>query len=157
MIKKQRITIGAILEINIENNYYVYAQILGNANYAFFDYRTTSQLKDFTVLFDKPVLFIASVYNDIITQGHWLKVGNLELRNDFKVLPMKFIQDALNPDSFELYDPNTGESKPSTKEQIKGLERAAVWEANHIVDRIRDYYNEVPCVWLQEDYDLFNN
>lgn len=157
MIKKQRIIIGSILEINVENNYYVYAQVLGKANYAFFDYRTTNQLKDFTVLLDKPILFIASVYNDVVTQGHWLKVGKLELREDLEILPMKFIQDALHSDRFELYDSNTGESKPATKDQIKGLERAAVWEANHIVDRIRDHYNGVPCIWLQEDLDLFNN
>jgi hypothetical protein len=157
MVKKQRITVGSILEINIENNYYVYAQILGKASYAFFDHKVIEKLKDYSVLLDKPVLFITSVYNDVVTQGHWLKVSNLELREDLKKQPMQFIQDALHPDRFEFYDPNTGESKPATKQQIKGLERASVWEANHIEDRIRDYYNNVPCIWLQDDIELFKN
>lgn len=157
MSKKQRIIIGSILEIYIEKEYYTYAQILGKAGYAFFDYKTKDKLKDYSILLDKPILFITSVYNDVITQGHWLKVGNLEIRKDLQEQPVQFIQDAIHPDRFEFYDPNTGESKPATKEQIKGLERASVWEANHIEDRIRDYYNGVPCVWLKDDIELFKD
>ncbi len=42
---KQRITEGAILEILIENNYYVYAQILTKGlGYAFFDYKSTQKI-----------------------------------------------------------------------------------------------------------------
>lgn len=157
MSKKQRITVGSILEIYIEKEYYTYAQILGKAGYAFFDYKTSDKLNDYSILLDKPILFITSVYNDVITQGHWLKVGNLEIRKDLQEQPMQFIQDAMHPDRFEFYDPNTGESRPASKEQIKGLERASVWEANHIEDRIRDYYNGVPCVWLKDDIELFKD
>lgn len=157
MIKKQRITIGSILEINIEKSYYVYAQILGKAGYAFFDYKTEQQLSDLTILLSKPVLFITGVYNDVVTQGLWLKVGKIEVRNDLKVQPMQFIQDALHPDRFEFYNPNTGEITPATKEQVRGLERTAVWEANHIEDRIRDHYNGVPCEWLEDDLELFKD
>ncbi|OJV71174.1 MAG: hypothetical protein BGO42_04950 [Flavobacterium sp. 40-81] len=92
-----------------------------------------------------------------MTQGRWLKVGKLNIREEIRKQPMKFIQDALNPENFELYDPNTGEITPTTKKHIKGLERAAVWEAHHVEDRIRDYYNGVPCVWLAEDIELFNS
>lgn len=157
MKKRQKITIGAILEINIDNKYYTYAQILGKAGYAFFDYRVEEKLKDYNILLDKPILFITSVYDDVITQGYWLKVGNLLIKEDLKIQPMQFIQDELHSDRFEFYNPNTGESSPATKEQIKGLERASVWEANQIEDRIRDYYNNVPCVWLQDDFNLFND
>lgn len=157
MIKKQRITVGSILEIYIEKEYYIYAQILGKAGYAFFDYKVKDKLKDYNILLNKPILFITSVYNDVITQGHWLKVGNIEIRKDLQEQPMQFIQDTLHPDKFELYNPNTGESNPATKDQIKGLERAAVWEAEHIIDRIRDHYNGVPCIWLKDDIELFKN
>ena len=69
---------------------------------------------------------------------------------------MNFIQDALNPTNFELYNPNTGEIVPITKNEIIGLERAAVWDKNHVEDRVRDFYNNVPCVWLENDRELFN-
>lgn len=157
MSKKQRITIGSILEINIDNQYYAYAQILDKSEYAIFDYKSEKQLKDLSILESKPILFMVGVYDNVVTKGHWLKVGKLEIRESLKVLPMQFIQDALHPNRFEFYNPNTGESTPATKEGIKNLERAAVWEANHVEDRIRDYYNGVPCIWLKEDIELFKN
>ena len=40
-MKRQRIAIGSILQIPVED-YYCYAQILGKANYAFFDYKSSS-------------------------------------------------------------------------------------------------------------------
>lgn len=61
----------------------------------------------------------------------------------------------MHPEYFELYDPNTGSTKPSTKEEVRGLERVSVWAQNHVEDRIRDYYNNVPCQWLQKDRELF--
>ncbi len=150
-MSKQRITEGAILEINIDNQYYVYAQILKKGlGYAFFDYKAKEKLTDFQILNKCDVLFIVMVYNDVITQGKWLKVGKSSIREDLLIQPMKFIQDTIYPEKFELYNPNTGEIAPTTKEKVIGLERAAVWEANHIEDRIRDHYLGVPNVWLEQ-------
>lgn len=157
MIKRQKIVKGAILEINIENRYYTYAQILGGAVYAFFDYKTEQKLIDFSILENKPILFIVGVYDDVIITGHWLIVHKMDVRDDLKVLPMQFIQDALNPERFEIYNPNTGDITPAKKNECRGLERAAVWEANHVEDRIRDYYDAVPCIWLEEDRELFKD
>jgi hypothetical protein len=147
---KQRITTGAILEVNIEGQYYVYTQILGKAGYAFFDYKSKEKLEDLTVLLSARILFILSVYDDIITKGEWLKVGKLPIRSDLLVQPLQFIQDNLNPNNFEHYNPNTGEITKATREECEGLERAAVWEANHVEDRIRDYYLGVPNIWVEQ-------
>lgn len=150
-IIRQRITEGAILEIKIDDQYYVYAQILrGGLGYAFFDYKSIKKLENFEVLNDAPVLFIIMVYDYIITKGEWLKVAKLPLRKELLVLPMQYIQDKSNPNSFELYNPNTGEIISSTKEKCIGLESASVWAANHVEDRIRDHYLGVPNVWLQQ-------
>lgn len=150
-MKRQRITEGAILEINIENDYYVYAQILVKGlGYAFFDYRSKQHLTDLDELLKCEILFIVMVYNDVVTQGKWIKVGKLRIRQDLLVQPMKFIQDSTNPDKFELYNPNTGEIVNATKAECVGLERASVWESNHVEDRIRDHYLGVPNVWVEQ-------
>ena len=65
-----------------------------------------------------------------------------------------YIYDA-NTDTYSLYNNNTGEITPCNKEKASGLERASVWGENHIEDRIRDYYNNVPCIWLTDHYKLF--
>lgn len=89
-------------------------------------------------------MFIVAVYNDIITQGHWFKVGKLPIREDLSILPMQFIQDTLDSEKYSLYNPNTGEITPTTRDKAIGLERAAVWDAHHVEDRIRDYYLGIP-------------
>lgn len=155
-MRRQKITIGSVLEIPINGEYYIYAQILEKSNYAFFDFKFKEQLTDFNILNEKPILFIISIYSHIINKGEWLKVGKIDIREELEVLPMNFIQDVLNPNSFEFYNPNTGEIAPATKKEIIGLERAAVWDKNHVEDRIKDFYNKVPCVWLEEDRKLFN-
>jgi hypothetical protein len=152
-MKRQKETVGSIVEIKLANGNYAYAQLLEKGT-AFFNYLSNEPLKDFKVLEVHDILFIIAVYKDIITQGHWLKVGKIPIREDLEVMPMQFIQDAINPDRFDFYNPNTGEITPTTKDKCKGLERASVWDKHHVEDRIKNYYEGVPCLWLAEDYKL---
>ena len=148
-MKRQRITIGSILQIPVED-YYCYAQILGKAYYAFFDYKSSKPLSFFDVLINTPVLFIIAVYNDVVTTGVWEKVGKLPIREELKVLPNQFIHHKNENPEYELYNTETGEITPSSKEEVKGLECCAVWDSHHVVDRIRCHYNGEPCIWLND-------
>jgi Immunity protein 26 len=149
-MKRQRRTVGAIVRIEIGDGCYCYAQIL-DKGIAYFDLKTKDTLenKELNKLLDCSVLFFGSVYNDVITRGRWLKVGKLPIRDEFTTLPMKFIHDDLKPGSFELYDPNTGEITPSTYDECKSLECAAVWEGSHVEDRLRDHFNGTTNVWVE--------
>jgi len=98
---------------------------------------------------NQKILFIVAVYDDAITSGRWIKIGKLPLEPDLQLLPPKFIQDKLNPDSFELYNPNTGNTKSVIRQDCIGLERAAVWEPNQVEDRIIDYLNSKPNIWVE--------
>jgi hypothetical protein len=147
-MKRQKETIGSILEIDLKNGNYAYAQILENGT-AFFDYLTNEPLKNFDVLETCPVLFIIGIYKDIITRGYWLKVGKLPIRKELEILPMKFMQD-FETYELSLYNPNTGKIYPATREECIGLERASVWEAHHVESRIIDYYNNTPNIWVEQ-------
>lgn len=152
--KRQRIVIGSIVEIPIDGNYFVYAQILYDGGYAFFDYRSSESISDLSVLEHTSVLFIVAVYDYVIHKNIWRIVGKLPVREKLRAQPMEYIYDRIT-DRFSLYNPNTGKIIPTTKDKARGLERAAVWGDNHIEDRIRDYYNNVPCIWLKDHYRLF--
>ena len=151
-MKRQQITTGAIIRIDLGNGYFNYAQILDKGKgIAFFDiYTKEAELEDISIFANKKVLFILAVYNDIITKGRWIKAGKLPVRDDLITLPMKCIQDALNPKVFRLYNPNTGEMFSATREECEGLETSAVWDAHHVEDRIRDHYNGVANVWVEQ-------
>ncbi|MRX27279.1 Imm26 family immunity protein [Kangiella sp. HZ709] len=148
-MKRQRKIPGMIVEIILEDNAYSYAQVLEDSM-AFFALKSEKPLKknDLLKLNDSELAFFTTVYDDVITKGHWLKVGKLDIRDDFLELPMKFIQDSISGD-FELYNPNTGDITSSTYEECKYLECAAVWEAEHVEDRLRDYFNNTPNKWVE--------
>jgi hypothetical protein len=154
---KQKLIKGSVLEIEIDIKKYCYAQILEKSGFAFFDYESKEKLSDFSILQSTPILFILAVYNDAVSKGRWLIVGKMAIREDLKLEPMKFIQDALNPNKFELYNPNTGEISLSSKEECKGLECAAVWEAYAVEQRIRDYYSGNINFHRQEDLKIFED
>jgi hypothetical protein len=48
---------------------------------------------------------------------------------------------------FRLYNPNTSEITVGAREDCVGLERAAVWEPEHIEDRLRDHFNGIKNIW----------
>ena len=156
-MKRQKITIGSILEISIENSYYVYAQILGKASYVFFNLKSSEKLINLEILKNAKILFINAVYNDVVNSGRWLKVGKISIREDLKTFPLKFIHWPHDKIKWGIYDPNTGEIRNSTKEECKGLEVAAVYEAEHIEERLSDYFAGRINLDRQKDLDVFND
>lgn len=150
---RQRRVIGAVMEINIDNEYYVYAQSYPNTQEVIFDYRSTEPLKDLSVLLSAKQLFRVAVYRRVIGSGYWKKVGKLPLREDLLPVQMKFVYHKYDNVQFETYNPATGIMTPATKEECRGLEPAAVWDYMHVEQRIRDYYNGLPCSVLRNTFD----
>ena len=120
-----------------------------------FDYRSKEPLKDLSVLLTAKQLFRITVYRSVIGSGHWLKVGKLPLREDLLPLQLQYIYHSYGNIEFEIYNPMTGQITPSTKDECKGLEEAAVWDYGAINERIRDYYNNAPCRWVY--YEIFKD
>lgn len=58
-----------------------------------------------------------------------------------------FIQDYFNPADLRIYI--GGEVRPASYEECEGLERCALWDAEHIEDRLRSYYDGVPDKWSE--------
>lgn len=150
MGKRQQRTIGAVVRIDLGNGYYCFARILEHSTFAFYDYLSKEKETEISLIISKPILFILAVYNDIITHGRWEKIGKYELEKELLTLPLEFIQDPINLSKFSLYNPNTGEMIDAKKEDCYGLECAAVWDAEHVEDRIRDHYAGKPNIWLEQ-------
>ncbi len=89
------------------------------------------------------------VYEYAITKNRWKIIGHQNLKTNMQQIPLTFIQDQLDQAKFEIYDPNTGEIKPATKAECIGLECAAVWEPEHVEDRIIDYFENRPNKWFE--------
>jgi hypothetical protein len=145
--KRQQRTIGAIVQVSLGDGTHSYAITLPDADYAFFDCKCSTDLEVKEII-SRPVLFRVAVYKSAVTKGRWQKVGKVPALPPELAQPMpKFIQDALCPDRFTIY--LAGKTKPATLEECEGLERCAVWEAEHVEDRLRDHYAGVPNKWVR--------
>lgn len=144
-----RLTKGTIIEIHAHDEYYVYAQVLHKGCIAYYDGKYDAPIENIEDLSRNSVLFVLS--SSIVRQrveNRWVVRGRLEIPQELQTLPMQFIQDAIDPHKFSLYNCETGEITKATRAECEGLERCAIWYDNHIEDRIDAYYTGTKCAWL---------
>jgi len=144
-MKRQKRTVGAIVKIPFDGKWFTYGQILDDAEVAVFDARTDCELPMDEITGRAMICRVAVSYH-AITKDRWLKVGKSPISEVIKAPVPKYIQDILKPDRFEIYC--NGEIRPSTREECIGLERAAVWEPEHVEERIRDHYSGKQNRWV---------
>ena len=128
---KQRIKLGNVYAIPLPNGEVAYAR----------QYRERLAISKFrskeivpNPSFSK-IDFFVGVYNDVLTCGKWPIVCNyLFLSEDEAWTPPIYIQDVLNPETFEIY--YKGEIRKASKKECIGLERCAIWDENHVIDRL---------------------
>ncbi len=153
--KRQQRTVGAIVKIPLANGYHSYARILED-ELAFYDIYTQKEESEAYIL-SCPLLFIAMIFDDVITKGYWEKVSKaipLETHLQAENLPLMYRQDIITK-KFELV--YLDRLEPATEEQCKGLEEWAVWTAEGIEHRLLAYYtkknqSEIPI--LEKEMEL---
>jgi hypothetical protein len=144
-LKRQRWTFGAVVVIPLGEGFHSYAQMLLDPEYAFFDSRTRDDFPIETV-FSRPVLFRLWVMGYAHTKGRWEKVGVAEVAKELREPVLRYNQDPLRPQDIRLtYDGCSGPL--GSIGDCKGLECAAVWDPEHVEDRLRDHYAGVPNKW----------
>ena len=145
----KKLSKGNIIEIHVHDKYYVYAQALQKDYIAYFDARYSLPVQNISNIDTSKVLFIlGSSVNEAIRTERWKIVGKLPIKTELQRLPLEFVQDAVNPNIFSLYDCETGELTRTTREACEGLERCSIWYDNHIEDRIYAHYANAKCEWL---------
>ncbi len=145
---RQRIQSGAIVKIPLGDGSHTYGRLLIKPYIEVYDSVTRDEIRDLARIVASPVLFTVSVFDRAITQGRWPIVGRLPYDEETAEMPLQFLQDAANPRRCRLIDA-WGNITPASIEECTGLERAAVWEAEHVEDRIRDHYAGRPNMWAE--------
>jgi len=129
--RKKRVKLGDIYAIPLPNGMYAFGRVMRDAGIAIYKY-TGNSVEDIPKA--EEYQFVVGVYKDVLQGGAWTVVGNRPFNNEEESWPPKqYIIDILNG-SYSIY--HKGEIIPSTQEECEGLERAAIWDAHHIIDRI---------------------
>ncbi len=145
MARKKWPALGSIVKIPFDDTQ-TYARVLESPYVAVFD---ASGLDDTAIpeILARPVLFFVGVYEDILKQGEWPVIGRAPLGDDELLVPDQFIQDPDMPEDIQIITVE-GDTRDATIEECVGLEAAAIWDREHVEDRLSDHYAERPNAFL---------
>lgn len=149
-MKLKKEDIGNVLQIQLDASTFALGRIIGGGFIEFYDKRLTAEITgDIANVTDLgKVLFTLSVHKSWTKNEKWKVVGNNVA--DIPQAPPQFMQNMMNPLDIKIVD-SAGGVAPATKAEIidKKLERLAVWEDNHIEDRLRDYFANKTNAWVE--------
>lgn len=141
---------GDLLNIDLGDGRHSYAQVAAEPLIVFFDGAHVDDLSPEEVG-RLPVLFRLWVANHAVTRRRWPVIGRFPLAPENREEPFFFKQDAMTG-RLALYHSSfaaTNWERAADVTECAGLECAAVWEPEHVEDRLRDHYAGLPNRWVE--------
>ena len=144
---------GLIVKVPLGTQSVAYGLTLKEPLIAFFEkeFPESSRPKPNEIL-DLPVLFILMVMNYAVTSGRWPIIYKVKIPQSLAKVPAFFKKDSRIgnlsiyqevPELAPLYE------RPASHAECIGLERAAVWDPEHVEDRLRDRFAGRPNRWVE--------
>ncbi len=149
--KRVRRRDGDLLRIDLGDGRHSYAQVAAEPLIVFFDGAYADALAAEKIV-RLPVLFRLWVMNHAVTRGLWPVTGRHALGAENEREPFFFKQDTVTG-SLSLYHSSfasTNWERLATASECEGLECAAVWDPEHVLDRLRDHYAGRPNKWVAD-------
>jgi Immunity protein 26 len=142
---KTKNKIGDLIKVPIGNNMHTYARIIVDNSYAFYDCRTSLEIKDFSIILNSEILFFCYVYHLSIEQGGWEKIINLPLEKSLEnFYPRYFNPSPTRVENINFYNVYKDEIENAiSKDWIKTgkIQLDGIYNFEHVIARINDYYN----------------
>ena len=146
----QRITLGALVEIDLGNECRAYGRVISKSELAFYHVKACSKGNmGLQEIYDSPVAFIIPVMNSAIKSGRWKIIDKRALEANFLTARFYFMKD-LQTNEYSIYRNDDGSTRPASEAECAGLERAAVWEPEHVEDRLRDLFDNRVNKWVEQ-------
>lgn len=147
---KQRWVVGAIIEIDLMDGTFTYAQLLESPKIQFYNIKRSrlEECPSFDKILESSKIFQLSVYPEAV-RSEWLRLGKVCYDSEKNVYPSKYTIDSIT-DAITIWKAGGG-TYPGTIEDIKGLEYLAVWEYGAVEQRLRDHFAGRPCWYMESD------
>ncbi|WP_153118079.1 Imm26 family immunity protein [Rhodocyclus tenuis] len=148
-MNKQRDKIGALFSLELSAGQIAFGRKVNKEESVFFDFVTdTLSPESIAKAYESRVAFRIPVMKYAVTSGRWKIVDCSRPVGPELAQPGKyFMQDKLTG-AFSIYQ--QGEISPCDRIDVEGLECAAVWEPEHVEDRLRDYFARKPNLWFEQ-------
>jgi hypothetical protein len=145
---KQRWEPGTVIRTTNADGDTYYGRLLEFPWAAFYDLRTEQPLDDLQAIVAAPVAFTVAAHKDLIAKNQWEAIGSVALDGSLQPPAEQAMIDVLDPDHHQIIDAE-GNIRDATAAEVAGLEPAAVWDPEHVVDRLDDHFAGRPNRWLQ--------
>jgi hypothetical protein len=136
MAKRVRYSPGDVVAIPLGGGHRAIARVYRDVTIAVYRAtpKETARLEEVR---DQGILFFAAVFDAAIRDGSWPVVGRFPFENEEEAWPPpRFIQDALNPEKYRIYE--RGEIRSAKAEEVRGLEKAVVYKPDQLIARIQE-------------------
>jgi hypothetical protein len=137
---------GAFVRIPLADGSYGYGQLLEFPYASFFDLRTTEPTANLDAIASASVMFTLAVHKSILDR--WEVIGQRPLSEAMNRSFERFIQHPADPSNCRIVD-RAGRERRATPAECVGLEPVAVWEPNHVEDRLLDAFMHRPNKWVE--------
>lgn len=149
--KIKRLKSGQIFEIELGSETVSYARLMEPPLCAFYGKQySKSEKPSINEIVLNPIAFKIWVMRYALTED-WKNVGHLPLEAKLTETVKFFKQDILNKEISIYYEVgNEYFEEPATLEEVEGLELAAVWESESIIERLNDYFSGNLEKWVDK-------
>jgi hypothetical protein len=131
-MNRRKPQVGDVIQVTLPSGRYAYGRVLRDASVAF--YRKTTAEPGVPPVGSRDYQFVVGVYDDVLTSEDVSVVGHdpsQDHEDDWP--PPSSIRDPISG-AMRIY--HHGQMRDATTEETKGLEPAAVWDLNHLTDRL---------------------
>ncbi len=134
---------GTFLRIPLEDGSFGYGRLLEWGVVALYDHKTARPSVDLKVIGSKRVLFSVAVSAAGVKK--WKAIGQQPLAGEVAKPVVHFMQDIGDYRRCTIFD-SVGMEEKVGPDACIGLERAAVWEAHHVAERLLDTFMGRPNI-----------
>lgn len=139
--------VGAVVRIDLGGGPFAFGRLLESPLIAIYDLKHRG-IPEIDEVISAPIAFKVWVMKYAINDGDWPIIANVPLDARLLEQPWFYKQDPING-RLTLYKGGGGPELPASLEECEGLECAAVWEPEHIVDRLNDHFEGRPNKWVE--------
>ena len=134
---------GHVFSIRLKAGRYAFGRVLKNPLCAFY-VRVSHQILNVDEIAKDPIGFKVWVVDSAFKQPNWRIIGFRGLEPELREMVWFFKEDPISK-ALSLY--SQGEERPASERECENVERAAVWSAGHIEDRLIRYFNGTQDKW----------
>lgn len=150
MMGKQRLKAGSLVRVDLADGHVAFGRVLEHSEIGFYDYFIQmGEPPNPPDIYAAGIAFILTVMDKAVKSGRWQIIDERPLELDLQKPRDYFVMDGLSG-KYSIYRSSDGNVRAATSAECEGLERASVWQPEHIEERLRDHFVGRKNLWAEK-------